>query len=79
MPNYEYHCRACGDFEKLQSIEDRDFVSCPDCGAKVIRKMSTFSFHLYNPFTKDGKGFESKYMSRQEAKERAKANVGYEE
>ena len=79
LPIYEYYCQACGDFEKLQSYEGRGLVSCPDCGAKVKRKMSLFSFKLYNPFTKDGKGFETKYMSRQEARERAKANVGYEE
>jgi len=77
MANYAYHCQGCGkDFEKLQPYEARDLVSCPNCRARVDRKLSPFSVKLYNPFRKDGEGFSSVEYSKQEYKERVKSNAG---
>lgn len=76
MALYEYFCQACGaDFERIRSYEGRDLVSCPACGARVDRKMSMFSWKQYNPFTKDGLGFNTVYMSKQEEKERIRGNA----
>lgn len=67
VPLYEYHCQACGKtFDKLQFIEGRDSVSCPDCGAKVDRLVAPFQFRMFNPFTKDGEGFKSVTMTKDE-------------
>lgn len=77
MPLFEYHCQGCGkDFEKLQSYEGKDLVSCPDCGAKADRRVSLFNWKWFNKFTKDGEGFTSVTYSKQEAKERIRANAG---
>lgn len=71
MPLYEYHCQSCGkNFDKLQSIEGRDLVSCPDCGAKADRLVALFQFKMFNPFTKDGEGFKSVTMTKDEYKAR---------
>ncbi len=76
MPIYEYFCQGCGNsFDKLVSFENRDFVSCPDCGAKPDRQMSVFSFKFYNPFTKDGEGFTSTAYRPEEYRERVKGNL----
>lgn len=70
MPIYEYHCQACGkNFEKLRSYKGRDLVSCPDCGARVDRKVSLFSWKWLNPFTIDGEGYTSKFMRHEEVAE----------
>ena len=77
MPLYEYHCQGCGkNFDKMQPYESRDLVSCPDCGSRVDRKISLFTHYWKNPFTKDGPGFESVVYSKEEARERIKANAG---
>lgn len=77
MPIYEYQCQRCGsNFERLFPSESRDFASCEECGAKVTRKVSKFSWKWYNRFSIDGEGFTSVQMSKQEARERAKANAG---
>jgi len=71
MPLYEYHCQACGNtFEKLLPIEGRDLASCEKCGAKADRLVSPFQFKLFNKFIKDGPGFESIYISKDEYKDR---------
>ncbi len=42
MPLYEFWCQACGyEIEKIVSIKDSEFVSCPKCGAKMTKKMGT--------------------------------------
>lgn len=75
-PLYEYHCSTCGkNTERLLPFEGRDQVYCPNCGRRPEIKMSTFSFKLYNPFTKDGLGFNTVYMSKQEEKERIRGNA----
>ena len=46
-PLYVYSCQACGkEVELLRTIENRDMASCPDCGSRLIRKMSSFSWHM---------------------------------
>lgn len=73
MALYEYHCQACGKgFDKLVPYENRDLISCPDCGAKVDRKVSPFSWKQDNPFTKDGEGFTSRDVPLGELKEMSK-------
>ena len=75
-PLYEYSCQGCGNsFDRIVSFDNRDSVSCPDCGAKPDRKMSVFSFKFYNPFTKDGEGFSSVTYPRDEYKRRVATNA----
>ena len=38
MPTYDYACPACGGFEALRSLSQRDEpCSCPDCGTASTR------------------------------------------
>ncbi len=40
MPIYEYECKKCGNnFEKLIfNIKDTS-ITCPDCGAKQVKRL----------------------------------------
>ncbi len=40
MPNYDYACDKCGQFEVWQSIKDNALSACPTCGSKVERLIS---------------------------------------
>jgi putative FmdB family regulatory protein len=40
MPNYDYACEKCGQFEVWQSIKDNALSACPKCGSKVERLIS---------------------------------------
>ena len=71
---HTFYCMQCKEW--FRTLHPHMSL-CPKCGGEY--KEPLFSSKPYNPFTKDGKGFETKYMSKQEARERAKANVGYEE
>jgi putative FmdB family regulatory protein len=37
VPTYEYHCPACGEFEKEQRMSDPPLKRCPHCGKGVTR------------------------------------------
>lgn len=78
-PIYEYHCQACGkNMEKLVPYRNRDLISCPDCGAKVDRKMSTFTYCLRNIVTsgtQGGEGFTSTTYNPKEADIRTRYNL----
>lgn len=44
---YEYFCQACGyAFEKFRQIGQRDLTSCPECGARVDRKIPVVNHRL---------------------------------
>lgn len=76
MPIYAYWCQACGlDLEKLVTYNARDLPSCPDCGVRLTRRVSSFSFKMYNRFTKDGEGFSSVTYPVKEADIRNKYSV----
>lgn len=76
-PLYDYFCQGCGkSFEKLQSYEGRDLVSCPDCGDRVDREVSNFNWKWFNRFTKDGEGFSTVSYHPDEYRERIRANAG---
>ena len=75
-PMYDYRCSGCREeFEDIVSYESRDMVSCPSCGSQCVRKVSGFSFKMYNPFTKDGEGFSSVKYPVKEADIRNKYSV----
>lgn len=41
MPMYDFRCPACGDFEALVAVSERDQAQhCPDCGQTVRRLVS---------------------------------------
>jgi putative FmdB family regulatory protein len=48
MPIYEYQCQSCGcDVEKLQRINDKPLVDCPECGKPELRRLvSAAGFRL---------------------------------
>lgn len=76
MPLYEYDCPQCGKFETMKAMEQRYRARCPDCNSESKLVPSVCNHKEYNVFTKDGEGFISVRMSKQEANERAKANAG---
>jgi putative FmdB family regulatory protein len=40
MPTYEYKCSACGHaFERFQKISARPVRTCPECGARRVRRL----------------------------------------
>ncbi len=42
MPTYEYRCLSCGYyFEKFQSMHDEPVRTCPKCGGKVQKLISS--------------------------------------
>ena len=42
MPTYEYRCDVCDYlFEKFQSVKDKPVASCPKCGGKIRRLISS--------------------------------------
>ena len=55
MPVYDYFCQSCGKtFDKLTTFDNRNLISCPDCGAKADRKLfhSDYSFY-FSPYLKE--------------------------
>lgn len=41
MPIYEYECEQCGTrFERLEGMDRKSFLSCPECGAAAKRVIS---------------------------------------
>lgn len=41
MPTYDYACPACGGFEALRTLSQRDEpAACPDCGTASPRVLS---------------------------------------
>jgi len=40
MPIYEYNCKNCGMFEKMQKISEEALTICPDCGGPIVRVIS---------------------------------------
>jgi putative FmdB family regulatory protein len=42
MPLYEYECEKCGHrFEVIQKFSDAPIETCPKCGSKVHKMMSS--------------------------------------
>jgi putative FmdB family regulatory protein len=42
MPLYEYKCDACGhQFEKIQKFSDPPLDTCPKCGGRVQKQLSS--------------------------------------
>jgi putative FmdB family regulatory protein len=47
MPIYEYQCGKCGEIiERIQGMNDKPSVKCPECGGKATRKISSGTFVL---------------------------------
>ena len=47
MPLYEYQCDDCGHrFETIQKFSDPLVSSCPKCGGRVQKLLSSPAFHL---------------------------------
>ena len=40
MPFYEYECKNCGIFEKMQKFSDAPLTVCPTCGGEVHKLLS---------------------------------------
>ncbi|MCK4258271.1 MAG: FmdB family transcriptional regulator [Halanaerobiales bacterium] len=40
MPIYEYECKNCGRFEKLEKITASPLTECPTCAGEVHRVIS---------------------------------------
>ena len=47
MPLYEYQCDACGErLERIQKFSDPLLDTCPKCGGKLTKLLSSPAFHL---------------------------------
>jgi len=47
MPLYEYKCEACGNrFEKIVKFSDPPLETCPKCGGKVEKLLSSPAFQF---------------------------------
>lgn len=47
MPLYEYQCEACGRrFERIQKFSDPPVETCPTCGGKVHKLVSSPAFQF---------------------------------
>jgi putative FmdB family regulatory protein len=47
MPLYEYQCDACGRrLERIQKFSDPPLDTCPHCGGKLTKLISSPAFHL---------------------------------
>ena len=73
MPLYEYHCEPCNlNFDRLMPMELRESARC-DCGIMAVRVFTTPHIRSWgNKFTKDGPGFQSINMSKDEYNHRVK-------
>ena len=77
MPTYEYACKKCGEHvEVVQSFSDDPLTTCPNCGAKQLRKVFGTVGIVFkgNGFYKtDSRGkSEAKVESKSESKAEAK-------
>lgn len=58
MPTYRYNCEKCGDFEEWQSINDKEYPPCPDCGGTKVAKVfiaPAVAFHGTGWYTIDSR------------------------
>jgi putative FmdB family regulatory protein len=47
VPLYEYQCEACGNrFEKIQKFSDPPVDTCPSCGGRVRKLVSSPAFQF---------------------------------
>ena len=47
MPLYEYKCEACGNrFEKIVKFSDPPLDTCPKCGGRVEKLLSSPAFQF---------------------------------
>ena len=47
MPLYEYQCEACSQrFERIQKFSDPPVETCPSCGGKVRKLLSSPAFQF---------------------------------
>ncbi len=64
MPIYEYKCLSCGkQFEQLRSISDDSPLTCPDCGGKTKKLVTSAGllfkgsgFYITDYASKNGSG-----------------------
>src|SRR6266849_8959456 len=69
MPLYEYACDACGErFEKIQKFSDPLEDTCPKCGGRVHKLMSSPAIQF------KGSGFYITDYAKKEHTEAAKAD-----
>ncbi len=69
MPLYEYVCPQCGKFETMKAMTQRHRARCPHCNGESKLMMSVFARYDLNWTQKDGEGFTSKYIRKEEVAE----------
>ena len=79
MPLYEYECDQCGHrFEQIQKFSDPQVETCPKCGGKVHKLISSpaFQFKGTGWYVTDyaGKGRSGGESSDKDAKPAAKSD-----
>jgi putative FmdB family regulatory protein len=58
MPTYRYRCTVCGDFDYVQSMNDKSLSHCPTClgGVEKIFTPSPIIFNGSGFYSTDSKG-----------------------
>ena len=77
MPIYEYRCPKCGKFEAYNTVEKRNYMVCPKCGAraeKLISKPYMDIFEEYVDYHIDKEGEPVLIRSKRQKKELLKKN-----
>jgi putative FmdB family regulatory protein len=47
MPIYEYRCESCNkELEAIQKFSDKPLKTCPECGGRLAKLISSTSFVL---------------------------------
>ena len=69
MPLYEFYCPQCGKFETMKAMAQRHRARCPHCNSESKLVPSVFAIYDLSWTQKDGEGFTSKNMGREEIAE----------
>lgn len=80
MPLYEYECEACGRrFERIQKFSDPPVETCPTCGGKVHKLVSSPAFQFkgtgwyVTDYSRKGQGDKHQSEKAQGEKDKSKS------
>lgn len=70
MPLYEYYCPQCQNkFETMKAMSQRHWARCPHCNSESKKVPSVFAINDLNWTQKDGEGFTTKAICKEELAE----------
>jgi putative FmdB family regulatory protein len=76
MPTYDYECAACGGFEAVRRIAERDAAcACPGCGAGA-RRLVVSAPHLEHLSGETRKAMDINERARHEPRSSSEGSYG---